>query len=102
MLRSLPAETAPPTTLVCCKQTDQQSIMYENLNRQLYSSRLSTYYSEPVSYEFNSLPWRPNDLVNRSDDSQLSDTEAISLKECSERERKYITHTICELQYKYC
>ena len=56
MLRSLPIETAPPTTLLCCKQPAQHSVMYDNLNRQLYHSRLSHYYSEPVSSRFNRLP----------------------------------------------
>ena len=103
MLRSLPVETAPPTTLLCCKQPAQHSVMYDNLNRQLYSSRLSDYYSEPVSSCFNRLPWRPNDLVNTSDDSPSSDTQAISLKECSERERMYITHNTYYLwSNKYC
>ena len=88
-------------------QTDQQSIMYENLNRQLYSSRLSTYCSEPISYGLNCLPCGPNDLVNRSDDSQCSDTEKIislsnSLKECSKQSTNLHNTYYLWSQYKYC
>ena len=82
-------------------QTDQQPIMYDNINRQLSDSRLSTYCSEPLSYGLNCLPWGPNDLVNRFDHSQCSDTEKIislsnSLKNALNRVRIYITHTICD------